>query len=240
MYRLIFIFLLSAPGMLLVAQSGEECSPLLATFGNMPGKGEKAGGHSQTVFFAVPIYSAETVFLRVFDPDCGGAYDRPCGLWETNTIFEVYGGEGCISELDARQQEPGGKYKSGKKLHTALFAKESEVDGQWISFGPFSPAMGETLEEYPGYAFFKLIVEGRTGDDGNLYALFVSSSGNSNEAIGNARIFDYCRTFFDGDSIRSLVSDICATGQYDVPIPVSLEPVGDKTGLEIIAEPVDH
>lgn len=223
----------------LFSQSGFFNEKAFATYGNMVKEGHDPCIQSQTIFFAVPEGYKNEIYLRVFDPDCGGAYDHPDGLWETNTIFEVYGGEECISEIDARRTEPVGDYKSGTILHKALFACESEVDGKWVSFGPFTTAMGEKLKDYPGYFFFKLIVEGRTGNDGNVYALSLSSHDNTNREIPNSGIFEYRRTYLEGDSPMVHISDLKMDDEKNIPIPFKLQSLKQGIEIGIIAEPID-
>ena len=236
---MIFLFLTGLTCGTLFSQSGSLNEKAFATFGNMVEDGRNPAIQSQTIFFAVPEAYKNEIYLRVFDPDCGGAYDQPNGLWETNTVFEVYGGEGCISELDARGTEPVGNYKSGTILYRALFACESEVDGKWVSFGPFAKAMGEKLKDYPGYLFFKLIVEGRTGNDGNVYALSVSSHNNTNKEIENAAIFEYRRTYLDGDSLVVHIPELKAGSEKGVPVPLQLKAVKEEMDISIIVEPID-
>lgn len=242
-----FLFFISASGSLF-SQAEKDSVNAFATFGNMIASEEIEDAHSQTVFFAIPGNLRDSFFLRVFDPDCGGLYDKPVGLWETNTIFEVYGGIGCISEHDARKPFPEGNYKSGMVLHRAIFAHESEVDGQWVPFGPFSTDSGEELEEYPGYVFFKLIVEGRTGNDGNVYALSISSSPDRNGEIENAEVFAYRKVHYDGNELLVTLPALQNKPDktYDpgvsssVAIPVSLNPLEKEMELNIVAEPLDQ
>lgn len=239
MRSVVVFFMLFFTGGILCSQVEMGNEKSFTTLGNMLGGWSHTDVSSQTIFFAVPAELNEYMYLRVFDPDCGGAYDKPNGFWETNTVFEVYGGKGCISELDARRSLPEGDYKSGTILYRALFARESEVDSTWVSFGPFLPHQGETLEAYPGYAFFKLIVEGRTGNDGNIYALSVSSRPDRNTEIANAEIFEYRRIHYEGDEL--LVTDYHPE-PYDpsvVQLPVTLQPLKQDINISIIAEPID-
>jgi hypothetical protein len=224
----------------LFSVQGQSDAPLLATFGNMSGIECIDDDFSQTVFFVVPESFSENFYLRILDPDCGGKYDLPNGLWETNTIFEIFGGYGCVSESDARKIQPEGNYKSGIVLDRAIFAKESVVDGTWISFGPFQSSQGEKLDEYPGYTFFKTIVEGRTGDDANLYSLFVSSDPESNAAISNVVFFEYERTYLDGQKISVNRFDAELLSDNEVPLPVELAPILIDPDFAIIAEPLDE
>jgi hypothetical protein len=239
--RSVVIFLmLSLTGGILHSQIIAENEKSFATLGNMTDNKSLANIHSQTIFFAVPVELNEYMYLRVFDPDCGGACDKPNGLWETNTVFEVYGGKGCISALDARRSLPEGDYKSGSMIYRALFARESEVDSTWVTFGPFLPDQGETLEAYPGYAFFKLVVEGRTGNDGNIYALAVSSRPDKNAAVANSEVFEYRRIHYIEDNI--LVTDHHPEPHDPsfVELPVTLQPLQQDVDISIIAEPIDE
>lgn len=217
-----------------------ESSSLLATFGNMSDISCGDDDFSQTIFFAIPEKYKGNVFLRVFDPDCGGELDLCEGLWETNTLFEVFGGKDCLSGVDARSADPEGNYKSGTMLQRELFARESEIDGDWFSFGPFSTKQGESISEYPGYVFFKLIVEGRTGNDGNVYGVLVSSSRSSNIAIPKSRVFDYESTYLEENAIRTthVVADRLSNNK--VPIPLTLEPIQTVPDYSIIAIPLDE
>jgi hypothetical protein len=240
MRSLTFLCFFCITGGTLFSQADAEGEKSFATLGNMLGEHSEKELSSQTVFFAVPAQLKDTVYFRVFDPDCGGTYDKPNGLWETNTIFEVYGGKGCISEIDARKTEPTGNYKSGTILHRVLFGCESEVDGKWVSFGPFSIDQGEALDDYPKYVFFKLIVEGRTGNDGNVYALSVSSSGDTIREIANAGIFEYRRTYLKGDSLMVHIPELKDDSEERVPIPLQFKDEKPMLDISIIAEPIDE
>ncbi|MEX0985883.1 MAG: hypothetical protein WD052_00305 [Bacteroidales bacterium] len=234
---LLICFIQFAP---LFAQEEAADYPLMITYGNMSEKGCGDDDFSQTIFFTVPGNFKGDFYMRVFDPDCGGAYDMSSGLWETNTVFEIYGGEGCISHQDARQSGRIGNYKSGDLLQRKLFARESEVDGSWVSFGPFNSGMGEDIKEYPGYKFFKLIVEGRTGNDGNLYALQISEDHSENSEITYARIFTYEHTYFENDSVMVSRTQPIMADKYKVPLPVKLEKIAVELDIEVVAVPVDE
>ncbi len=239
--RSIVIFLiLSLASGTLFSQVEAVNEKLFATLGNMLGDRSLTDVSSQTIFFAVPLELNEYMYLRVFDPDCGGACDKPNGLWETNTVFEVYGGKGCISEIAARRSLPKGDYKTGTMIYSALFARESEVDNTWVTFGPFLPVQGETLEAYPGYAFFKLIVEGRTGNDGNIYALSVSSRPDKNIEIANSEVFGYRRIHYDGDELLVTENHPVTNDPSVVQLPVTLQPLKKVIDVNIIAEPLDQ
>lgn len=165
------------------------------TFGNESDISWGDDDFSQAFFFQVPVDYENQVFIRVFDPDIGGSIDEIRGNWNTQCQFEVYGGEGCHSEEDARETSPFGNYKSGTLLDMKVFGESSRYDESWYTFGPFNPAEGEALELVNNYYVFKVICEGITGDDGNMFRYFLSTSANENIPIEGANAFAYEYSF---------------------------------------------
>jgi hypothetical protein len=150
--------------------------------------------YTQTFFFAVPETAEEPFYIRVFDPDCGGEHDQINKVFNTKTTFTLYGGEGAFKNKAAINVNPIGDYKSGVELATATFGNDKQYDGQWYSFGPINPKEGE----YDGNLkarIFKLITEGVSGDDGNMYRYFLSQSSTENIEILGANAFTYEYTF---------------------------------------------
>jgi len=150
--------------------------------------------HSQRFFFLIPKEYKKPVYIRVFDPECGGAIDELNGVWDTQTEFSVYGGKGCWSEPDAQDPEPKGKYKSGNLLASKIFADEAKYDQKWYTFGPFNPSEGEYIPKYDAYVI-KIIAEAISGDDGNLYNYFLSTEPDNNKAVEGANAFTYAYIF---------------------------------------------
>jgi hypothetical protein len=179
----------------------EENIPFLVTFG---AKSEKSWGDddfSQTFFFVVPEDNMTPIYIRVYDPDTGGMHDEQKGDWNTHVRFSVYGGKECITHPDATGTDPVGNYKSGNLLASKVFGESSQYDGKWYTFGPFNPTEGELVRKYGGYVF-KVIADGISGDDGNLYTYFLSSKSDENDAIegGNAFTFEYTFRMHDDPS----------------------------------------
>lgn len=172
----------------------EENIPHLMTFGKEAGISWGDDDFSQAFFFLVPSDFRRQVFIRVFDPDTGGKVDELRGDWNTVCRFEVYGGEGCHSEDDARETSPFGNYKSGTLMAMKVFDSNPRYDNDWYTFGPFNPAEGEYSDVFDGY-IFKVICEGIEGDDGNMYNYFLSTSGTENNPIEGANAFAYEYSF---------------------------------------------
>lgn len=170
----------------------EENIPHLITFGNSAPTSWGDDDFCQVFFFLVPKENKAPVFFRVFDPDCGGRIDEAKLGFNTVTTFSIYGGKEAYSHKDARATSPKGNFRSGNQLATKSFGEKPQYDEAWYTFGPFNPTEGEYLEEFQGY-LFKVIAEGISGDDGNLYNYFMSTSGTQNIPIegGNAFTFEY-------------------------------------------------
>lgn len=174
--------------------SSEENIPYLVTFG---GQSEKKWGDDDfcgVFFIAVPSKLVDPIYIRVYDPDCGGDIDEPKGAFDTKTSFTVYGGKNCFTDTTAQGTDPTKNYKSGNLLATKTFTENPKYNNEWYSFGPFNPTEGELVPEYGGY-IFKIIAQGVSGDDGNLYKYFISTSNSENKAIEGLNSFSYEYTF---------------------------------------------
>jgi len=174
-----------------VPNPGENIASLV-TFG---AQGDKSWGdddHTQTFFFLIPQANRQPVYIRVYDPDCGGQFDEAKFGWNTTTEFSLYGGPGAHSGPDARGNQPTGNYRSGTLLKQKTFGQDAAYDGKWYTFGPLNPLEGELVAEFQGHVF-KLIAQGKTGDDGNLYRYFLSTSPTQNVPVegGNAFTYEY-------------------------------------------------
>ncbi len=151
--------------------------------------------HKQIFFFQIPKDYKKPFYIRVFDPDCGGEIDEQNGDWDTQTSFSVYGGKGCYTDPDVQQPEPKGNYKSGNLLATKTFGVDPKYDQKWYTFGPFNPTAGEYVEQFGGCYIFKVISEGISGDDGNLYRYYLSTDPENNKPIEGGNAFTFCYTF---------------------------------------------
>lgn len=174
----------------------EENIPYLMTFGNQADPSWGDDDFSQTFFFLIPSDFKRQVFIRVYDPDIGGHIDEIRGNWNTQTRFEVYGGDKCHSQDEARETDPDdyGYYKSGTLMAMKVFGENPRYDNAWYTFGPFNPVEGEFVDYFDGYVF-KIIAEGVSGDDGNMYNYFLSTSGTENIPIEGANAFAYEYSF---------------------------------------------
>jgi hypothetical protein len=182
----------------------DENIPFLVNFGK---DGKTSWGDDdfyQVFFFTIPVDFSQQVYLRVFDPDCGGENDEIQGEFNSKTMFSVYGGK----EVDPEKNEESkgllknSNFKKGNLLASKVFGSEDRYDNKYYTFGPFNPTEGDFNEKW-GY-IFKIVCEGISGDDGNLYRYFLSRDPNNNSAIEGANAFTYEYTFRMWNDFKSV------------------------------------
>jgi len=176
------------------APAEDENIPYLVTFSK---QAETLWGDDdfvQIFFFLVPEKYKQPIYIRVFDPDCGGDIDELNGVFDSQTRFSVHGGQRCWSDKAAQSPDPDGNYKSGNLLDSKTFGDDPKWDKKWYTFGPYNPTEGELVQKFGGY-LFKIVVEGISGDDGNLYRFFLSTAADENKPIEGGNAFAYEYTF---------------------------------------------
>ena len=171
-----------------------EVIDYLITFGKDAPSSKGDDDHVQIFFFTIPMNFDQPFYIRVFDPDTGGEHDEALGSYNTKNRFSICGGLGNFTNEDARKTNPTGNYKSGNIVASKIFGNEVTYDSKWYSFGPFNPVEGEISSEVKGKVF-KVVIEGLTGDDGNAYRLFLSTSATKNTPVEGANAFTYEYTF---------------------------------------------
>jgi hypothetical protein len=174
----------------------DENIQFLCTFGK---DGETSWGDddfSQTLFFSIPKDYKDVFYIRVFDPDVGGANDELKGVWNTKMLYSIYGGAGVDPEKneESRGIQPTGNYKSGTLKASRIFGEDKQYDNKYYTFGPFNPSEGDFNARWNSY-MFKIICDGISGDDGNLYRYFLSRDPNNDVPIEGANAFTYEYTF---------------------------------------------
>jgi hypothetical protein len=184
----------------------DENIPFLCTFGK---SGDISWGDddlSQTWFFTVPADYKGKFYIRIFDPDTGGEHDEGKGEWDTKMTYSVFGGRGVDPENPANEHsrgtQPTGTYKSGTLLASRTFGADKQWDNKYFSLGPFNPADGDYNPRW-GY-IFKVICDGVSGDDGNLYRYYMSKESDSDVQIEGANAFTYEYTFRMWNNMQSV------------------------------------
>jgi hypothetical protein len=183
----------------------DENIPFLVTFGK---DGKTSWGDNdfyQVFFFSISKDYNKPVYIRVFDPDCGGEWDEIQGEFDTKTKFSVYGGRGVDPEKneESRGLLKGLNYKSGNLLGSKIFGSEAKYDNKYYTFGPFNPSEGDFNSKWNSY-MFKIVCEGISGDDGNLYKYYLSSDPDNNVPIEGANAFTYAYHFRMWNDFKSV------------------------------------
>ena len=172
------------------APAVDENIPYLVTFGGDAVTSWGDDDFCQIFYCLIPSSQTDPVYIRVYDPDTGGAIDEAKGEFNTITNFSVYGGKGCWLDTAALVISKTGNYKNGYLLLSKSFGADPKYDKKWYSFGPFNPSEGEYVEKLGGRVF-KIIAQGISGDDGNLYKYFLSTSPVENIAVEGGNLFTY-------------------------------------------------
>jgi len=193
-YALIISFILSA-GIGLFSQSApaiDENIPYLITFGGAAKTSWGDDDFCQIFYCIIPPSQTGPVYIRVYDPDTGGDLDELKGEFNTIVNFSIYGGNDCWSDTAAQVLKNSENIKSGYLLSSKSFGNEPKYDKKWYSFGPFNPSEGKFVEKLGGRVF-KIVAQGISGDDGNIYKYFLSTSPNENVAVegGNWSTYKY-------------------------------------------------
>jgi hypothetical protein len=172
------------------APADDENIPYLMTFGSSADKSWGDDDFCQIFFDLIPSSQTEPIYIRIYDPDTGGDLDEAKGNFNTILNFSVYGGIGCWSDTASQSVHPTGNYKSGFLLSSKSFGVDPKYDKKWYSFGPFNPSEGEYSEKLGGRVF-KILAQGISGDDGNLYKYFLSTNPAENIAVEGGNLFTY-------------------------------------------------
>jgi len=200
-----------ASGTLVGAYTALDCiSPdttlekgFLSTYGRQIGIETYGDDDQKQIIFIELPNNGSTFYIRIRDPECGGAYDRVYGAATCDSpfTFTVYGGPGAYTLADARTHLPTAGATSGTLLDTVTFTEDPAWDDAWYEFPAFNTDQGELVNST--VRVFKLSViagpEPPFGSpdnaDLNLYNVAVSTVSGSNVTPPGARIFAYSWTY---------------------------------------------
>jgi hypothetical protein len=183
----------------------DENIPFLVTFGK---SGKTSWGDDdfyQIWFITIRKDNTQPFYIKVFDPDTGGENDEIQGEFNTRSLYSVYGGKGVDPEKheESKGLVNGANYKGGNLLASQVFGGEARYDNKYYTFGPFNPTAGEYNAKWDSY-FFKVICEGISGDDGNMYRYFISRDPENLIPVEGANAFTYEYTFRMWNNFKSV------------------------------------
>jgi hypothetical protein len=189
-WLLLFILNAGIPVFSQPAPAIDENIPYLITFGGNALTSWGDDDFCQIFYCIIPPTQTGPVYIRVYDPDTGGDLDELKGEFNTVVNFSIYGGKDCWSDTSAQALNKTGNYKSGYLLSSKSFGADPKYDKKWYSFGPFNPSEGKYVKKLGGRVF-KIIAQGISGDDGNIYKYFLSTSPVENIAVEGGNWFTY-------------------------------------------------
>jgi len=197
--------------------------PLSVTYGLDAPSAEGDPDFREVIFLSVPETLGERLYLRVFDPDTGGEHDMMYGGAEdTETRFALFGGAGALTGVPpvvpAAAEAPTGAAavvagakeearSAGELIAERRYGPNPVADGRWQTLASFLPSDGELVD---GRRVFRLLVEGLTGNDANLYTVTLSLRDRRNLVPDDLAIFSYLPTLRvpDERSITELRFDV--------------------------------
>jgi len=149
-------------------------STYLSTYGSEAKTIEGDDDFVQVIFIRIPEGTKPDapLYVRIFDADCGGLWDaRYTREWNTTTRFRLFGGEGAYSNPGLKKPSPETKdLESGTLLADSSAGEDSLKDNNWFTFAEIHPKDGEKNGEF---RYFRVVVQGSGGDDGNRYDIAV-------------------------------------------------------------------
>ena len=186
--------------------------PLDVVYGNAALSREGDLNHRYRVYVSLPAETDDRVYVRVFDPDTGGAHDTLYGAgFDTTTSFLLFGGDGAFTNAigpvkvedgaGADPQRPPEEEAAGDVIYQTEFGPDGRGDDEWVALVPLTAAQGELID---GRAYFRLDILGTDGNDANVFRVELSSSASRSQAVEGARIFSYEPTLRWPDGQKSL------------------------------------
>ena len=134
----------------------------------------------QTIFVRVPDSYKGNIEIAVYDPDTSNSIDEKSGNWNTETKFSIIGGNKAYTSRAELNEEYIINDKAepcavdcyiGSLLAAKTFGTDKEYDKEYYHFKPIDAEKGESSG---GYRYLKIVVEGISGDDNNLFAFDIS------------------------------------------------------------------
>lgn len=192
------------------AAAGDIDHIRLVTYGPEASTREGDDDFVQVLFFEVPADTEGPIRVRLFDPDAGGELDAfyGWGAFDTSTRFSLYGGSDATTASGLRGNEPSREeIHAGTRLAEKTFAIDGESDGSWVTLAEVAAAEGESVGERRA---FKLVVEGISGNDGNVFDFDVV--GPSDAPIEGLRMYSYVPTIHHATRARTAEVRILPSG----------------------------
>ncbi len=187
-----------------------QANVLMVTYGPSAAIAEGDDDFKQIIFLQIPENIADSLYLRLFDMDCGNEHDLALGgNWDTQTRFALYGSTGVYSAATIQSPFPNSQdLSAGLLLKSETIGENALRNNEWHTFARFLPSAGEKVG---GYHYLKLVVQGVNGNDANVFDVRLSQSESQNKTPDGAKIFTYAPT------IRLRKEDPFASVKFSIP-----------------------
>jgi len=187
-----------------------QTNVLMITYGPAAAIAEGDDDFKQIIFLQIPESVTDSLYLRIFDMDCGNAHDLALGgNWDTQTRFALYGGAGVFSAPTMQSPFPNPQdLAAGVVIKNEVFGENPLLNNEWQTFARFLPNAGEKVG---GYYYLKLVVQGVKGNDANAFDVRLSQSDNQNKTPSGVKLFSYAPT------IRLRKEDPFASVKFFIP-----------------------
>lgn len=146
----------------------------------------KEGDNDSKQIFFIKIdedYSG-SLSVELFDADCKGNNDKIFHKkFNSQFRFSIYGGmEDSLKKIIIDSYPVYKWFRDGKLIKEIVVSEDSTYDNRWVKFVQLDKKDGE---HFNGAYYFKLLVEGISGDDANIYNMRVVSDDDTKIKIFN-------------------------------------------------------
>jgi PKD repeat protein len=186
-----------------LAAAAEE--PLSVVYGDAAPTGEGDPDFRATIYLRVPDTTTGRLYLRVFDPDTGGAHDLLYGAgWNTTMRYVLVGGAGAeaMAPPPAEAKAPGRGRSDGQEpaadpplggevLADVTLGESPALDDAWRTLASVLPEQGAHVG---GAYVFRLEVSIASGNDANLFAPTLSLRDRRNVAPDGLEVLELAPT----------------------------------------------
>ena len=173
---------------------------LLVVYGALAASREGDTDRREQVFFSVPADLAERVYVRIYDPEVGGAGDFTYGGGaDSETTFRLFGGDGAFTAAERPDQKADGAREPrrfqmrpvtgpGKMIREKAWTSDRATDQRWVNFAAARARQGEVIGDR---AYFRIDVQGTKGNDGNGFSVDVSLARDRSRPPEGLEMFAY-------------------------------------------------
>ncbi|MBN1154304.1 PKD domain-containing protein [candidate division KSB1 bacterium] len=166
---------------------------LLVNYGPKQSIREGDDDFQQIIYFQIDDTYSDSLYIRIFDIDCGGDVDLSFGGYNTRTRFDLFGGDSAFTAPTLKNPKPDeADINAGRSLASHVIGENSELNNSWYNFAHISARDGE---KFGDSFYFKLVVQGVSGDDANAYDVRLSTSATMNVTAPEFSMFSNSPTF---------------------------------------------